>query len=224
MTTDIRRALGALILMLLAGAGGHFLVPTKEKSSFPDVQLQAVVPERFGDWEIDRSLAPLLPDPTTLAAINDIYSDTLARTYVNSQGQRVMLMLAYGRRQSDTMRVHRPEGCYMGQGFSVLSLGQTPANINGLNVMVSRLDTRQGARTEPVSYWMVIGGVHVNTLSEMKRVQLRFGLRGYLADGLLFRVSSISAERDEAYRLHDQFSRDLAAAVPESVRIGLVGL
>lgn len=192
-------------------------------ATFKSDRLEDVIPQRFGDWRIDTSIVPVLPDPSLLASVNRIYSDTLARTYVNSHGQRIMLSLAYGQRQDDTMRLHRPEGCYTGQGFGVRGLGVASVELAGRPMEVVRLFAHKDLRDEPVTYWMVVGGTHAITQLEAKLAQLGFGLRGYLSDGLLFRVSSLGRDPDIAFALQDGFVRALLSDLPPDVQAGLVG-
>jgi EpsI family protein len=213
-----------LILILLAAAMSKAMTPTEEVASFPNSKLEDLIPKSFGDWKMSNAISPVLPDPTTLEAISNIYSDTLARTYVNSQGAQIMLSLAYGRKQNDTMRVHRPEGCYAGQGFAVKTLPPGIIKLDDSNIAVTRLSTKLGNRSEPVTYWIVIGGKHATTQTEMKIAQLSFGLRGYTPDGLLFRVSSITSNEQAAFDLAEVFVQDLTRALPDSVKNGLVGL
>lgn len=217
------QALALLVLAVVVSAAAAWMRPQREIALFGDAQLASAIPERFGGWSIDPGVRPVIPDPTLLASINRIYSDTLARTYVDREGRRIMLSVAYGRRQNDTMRVHQPEGCYRGQGFGVRSFGQEAVDYAGTPHAVTRLEASIGPRREPVTYWMVIGGRHATTQWQAKLAQLRFGLRGYVPDGLIFRVSSISEDPRAGFELQDRFVRELLAAVPEAHRQGLLG-
>ena len=218
-------AQSVLVLLLCCAAAilGSVLRPRVEVGLLGGDHLKDVVPTAFGDWKVDSSIAPVLPDPGVIRAINAIYSETLARTYVNSRGQRVMLSLAYGRRQDDSMRLHQPEGCYTGQGFAVKRIGEGRLDTATGAMKVMRLFAAQGPRQEPITYWMVVGGHHVISQWQGKLAQLRFGLRGFIPDGLLVRVSSISGDSDEAYALQQRFVGDLLQAVPSSVGRILTG-
>jgi EpsI family protein len=223
MDRSLRAAIAFCLAALLAAFAAHQLQPTREAPSFPNAKLEAVIPEAFGDWRIDRSIVPIQPDPAALAAIEAIYSDTLARTYVNSRGQRIMLSLAYGRRQNDNMRLHQPEGCYSGQGFAVSKAQTAVLDVAERRLPVRRLVATLAPRTEPITYWMVVGGVPALSALQAKLAQLRYGIRGYVADGLLVRVSSISANEGAAYDLQDAFVRDLVAAVDKRFLPGILG-
>ena len=81
-----------------------------------------MIPASFGDWSVDKSIIPLQVDAETQAKLDKIYNQTIARTYVNSHGERIMLSVAYGGDQSDNLAVHKPEVCYYVQGFEILKI------------------------------------------------------------------------------------------------------
>jgi hypothetical protein len=57
----------------------------------------------------------------------------------------------------------------------------------------------------------------------MKLVQLRYGVRGLIPDGLLIRVSSLDRDADAAFKQHEEFVRALMASVQPSLRLRLLG-
>ena len=109
------------ILMVSSGALTKALTPTKKIADQQEkIDLEIMIPTRFGDWRIDKSIIPLQVDAETQAMLDKIYNQTLSRTYVNSLGERIMLSVAYGGDQSDNLAVHKPEVCYYAQGFEVM--------------------------------------------------------------------------------------------------------
>jgi hypothetical protein len=50
--------------------------------------------------------------------------------------------------------------------------------------------------------------------AESQMIRLKYGLRGIIPDGALIRVSTIGLSPDVAFKLQDQFIRDLLAAIP----------
>lgn len=211
---------------LLALGLSHALKPTKlVAAQGPKVVLDQHVPERFGAWRIDRSIVPLEPSPDVVAQIESIYDATLARTYVNDKGQRIMLSIAYGGDQSGRMRVHRPEACYSAQGFHVRKLRDEAVDGGeGARIEAKRLMARLGPRHEPITYWIRVGKSTVAGNMGQRMVQLQYGINGEVPDGLLFRVSSVDTDPEYAFRIHDQFVRELLAAVPPASRSLLAGL
>ncbi|MDQ2779690.1 MAG: EpsI family protein, partial [Pseudomonadota bacterium] len=154
----LRRVLVLVALMVLAAVVGEFMRPTYRMSEHkPPIKLATQIPEAFGDWKIDRSIVPVLPDPGLQAALDVLYSQTLARTYVNSYGQRMMLSIAYGSDQSnEATAVHRPEFCYSAQGFRVQNLGKEFWQIGLSKVPVAHLVASLGQRVEPITYWVTL--------------------------------------------------------------------
>ena len=96
--------------------------PTKKLAEQkPPVNLELMIPRAFADWKIDPSLAPVVVSPDVQAKLDRIYNQTLSRTYVNRNGSRVMLSIAYGADElGESMQVHRPEFCYTSQGFDIV--------------------------------------------------------------------------------------------------------
>lgn len=212
-------------LCMFAAAGMALaLKPThKIADAEPKIDLEALIPKTFGDWKVDETIAPLIANPVQQALINKIYNQTLTRTYINSDGDHIMLSIAYGGDQTDDMAVHKPEVCYPAQGFQILK-NATGSLVTGQgNIPVKRLVATQGQRIEPITYWRTVGdAVEVNGL-KWKLQQLKYGLTGEIPDGLLFRISSIQADEAKAYQLQDAFARDLLKAMPPSGRERIIG-
>ena len=134
-----------------------------------------------------------------------------------------MLSIAYGGDQSRAMQVHRPEVCYVSQGFQVGSLSKDFIDTSGAKVPVMKLIAKQGSRIEPITYWVMIGDSAVRGNLEQGFARLKYGLTGKIPDGLLFRVSSIQADEAKAYQAQDTFTRDLLRAMSPSGRQRIIG-
>ncbi len=212
-----------LILMLLSAILGFMLKPTDHIAVHgPKIDLEKMIPENFGEWKIDKSVAPIQVDPQRLKLLKTIYSQTLSRTYVNTHGEFVMLSIAYGGDQSDSMQVHKPEICYPAQGFQMLDIQIGSLSTGYGDIPVKRMLARMGNRLEPITYWITIGDtVAVNSL-KWKLAQLKYGLTGKVPDGLIFRVSSIGAPSD-AYPIQDEFVKTLLKSVNTNQRERLIG-
>jgi EpsI family protein len=180
------------------------------------------LPAAFGDWREDPAVRPLLPDPQTQAVLDATYTAVLARTLVRGQdGARVMLSVAYGEDQgSEATAVHRPEFCYRAQGFDVQSLGQHGlALAEGVPALtVARLFARIGPRQEPISYWLMLGGRPALPGIGRRIAQWREGLAGWIADGLIFRLSNFGPADARSFALHEDCARALFAATPQVLR------
>lgn len=210
-----------LVAVLVLGAvAGETLRPSYRLSEHkPRIALDKQVPESFGEWRLDRSIAPVVPDPSLQAMLDVLYSQTLARTYVNAQGQRVMLSIAYGSDQSnEATAVHRPEFCYSAQGFRVKTVGTDTVVLGQTKVPVARVLAQLGQRNEPITYWVTLDESATLPGVGRKLQQIRYGLQGKIPDGMLVRVSSISTSPTEAYGVQQRFLEQLYAAVPTDVR------
>lgn len=225
MTTVRTKAFVAALVMCAGSALALVARPTARIADRgPKVELEQIFPQRFADWRIDTSLPVVLPSPDAQEVLNRIYNQTLARTYINSRGERIMLSVAYGGDQSDNMAVHKPEVCYPAQGFEVLESADVHLSLAGRDVPARRLLTRLGSRVEPLTYWITVGD-RVPGVSgfRQKFAQLAYGLRGTIPDGMIVRVSSIDRQSQGAWALQARFLDDLIAAVPEDGRDRVIG-
>ncbi|OZA13171.1 MAG: EpsI family protein [Hydrogenophilales bacterium 17-62-8] len=212
-------------LCMFAAAGMALaLKPTvKVADSGPKVDLEVLIPKAFGNWKVDETIVPLIADPELQARLDKIYNQTLTRTYVNPTGDRIMLSIAYGGDQSDSMAVHKPEVCYPAQGFQILKNASGTFATNDGNIPVKRLVATQGSRIEPITYWTTVGDKVAVSGVKWKLQQLKYGLTGQIPDGLLFRISSIQPDDAKAYQTQDAFTRDLLKAMPTADRQRIIG-
>lgn len=211
-------------LMIAASVSAVALRPTVKMADHgPKVELEAMIPKQFGDWRVDESIVPLLPAPDVQAQLDKIYNQTLARTYVNGRGQRVMLSIAYGGDQSDAMQVHLPEVCYAAQGFQVKRSAEVALAVQDGQVPVRRVIATLGNRIEPITYWITLGDRVVNGGIERKLAQMKFGVAGSIPDGMLVRFSSIGRDVDDAYKLHEGFVREMLSTLRPEDRNRIAG-
>jgi EpsI family protein len=210
--------------MLSSVVLSRVLTPTVSLSSQQGkLDLASLIPERFGDWQADQGGAAAIVNPEVAASLNEIYSQTLSRTYVNGRGERIMLSIAYGDNQSRQLQVHRPEVCYSAQGFNVAELDKQVLQTGVGAIPVMQLVAQQGGRVEPITYWVLIGQKVVRGNIEQGVARLGYGLSGVIADGLLFRVSTISASKQDAYAIEQAFVSSLMESIPAAQRKRLIG-
>ncbi len=223
--TSRRVALTAMLAMGASAALAEWARPTKRMSDLhPGFKLEQIFPERFGDWVIDPHVPVVVPPPDQQALLNKIYNQTLARTYVNPRGERVMLSVAYGGDQSDGLTVHIPDICYPGQGFKVTETRDDRLIVApGFAIPVRHLLTALGQRIEPVTYWVLMGDEATISNTQRRMVSLRYGLKRLIPEGMLVRVSSINPDMQAALAVHARFVTDLVASVPAQDRERIVG-
>lgn len=216
-----------LLLCCLVAAGlAQWLKPTHRMADDRQVTLNASMPKAFAGWREDENQPVVEASPEQQATLQRVYSETVSRTYVHQDGSRVMLALAYGKEQVDGANsIHRPEVCYPAQGFMVGARSEVSWKIGAAQPLpVNQLTAMLGSRVEPISYWMVVGDRHVLTGRQQKLAQVAYGLKGMIPDGLLFRVSTIGDNHNEADRVQSRFVTDLFQALPDNTRRMMFGV
>ena len=155
----------------------------------------------------------------------EVYNQEASRGFIDPDGHVVMLMVAYGESQRDRLQLHHPEVCYTAQGFRV---SRTSADTVAYSpseppLKVTRLVAAGEERLEPISYWMRIGYDNSNSNWARQALKLGYGLRGWIPDGALFRVSTVGIPPEESFKVQDKFIRDLLNSVDPGTREFMVG-
>jgi EpsI family protein len=225
MRSDVWRAAVFCAVMVAASLFAllitprHFLADQHARES-----LARIVPRTFGDWKVDDSIVPIPPSPDVQKVLDETYDETLALTYRNSTGQRVMLSLAYGRNQHRGMNTHRPEVCYPAQGFKLDGAAErSTLQFGPHKVPVTRVVASLRNRIEPITYWLVVGDEITFFGYPQRWAAIRYGVRGIIPDGVLVRVSSIDADHTAAYELQERFIRDMLSSISPAQLPRLLG-
>jgi len=182
------------------------------------VPLESIFPMQFGGWRPDPASSVFVRPAVDQARQFQMYDQVLERTYINDQGQRLMLSVAYGRQQSVGLQMHRPEVCYRAGGFQVQDIAPATITVAGRSLPVTHLLAHMDGRPEPITYWRLLGSGVVTDDSSFKLQQLTQGLRGRVLDGLLVRVSSIDRDTAGAHRLQARFADQMAKAMTAEQR------
>ena len=223
MKTPLRHWVLMVVMGIIAAAGTLLRPTIMLADERPSVDLDRLVPTQFADWRVEQLYSAPVINPQQQETLERIYSQTLSRTYVNRQGYRIMLSVAYGRNQSKSLELHSPEICYPAQGFTVLHKEPATLQLNGHAVQGFHLETSMGPRHEPLTYWNVIGDKISTSMLSKRFVDLGYSVRGRIADGILMRVSSIDNNNDNAYAQQSRFSNDLAQAINPDFRNRFIG-
>ncbi len=212
------------LAMAATAVGTRALTPSARLAETRErFDLDAAIPTQFGGWSVDQSLTPVTPNPDSQAALDRIYDQTLARTYVDPSGQRVMLSIAYGGDQSKALQLHLPEVCYVAQGFQLVQKGEGVLATSFGTLPVKRLVARADVRNEPITYWITVGDQATQAGFAQKFQLLAYGLSGKIPDGMLVRVSTIDNDAGAAWRVQDRFANALLAALTPPSRTRLLG-
>lgn len=201
------------LMVLSAGLAAALRPAISLADERPPINLKTMVPTAFGDWQERLGGVAQIIDPRTQQKLDEIYSETLTRTYVNRSGYQVMLSIAYGKNQSDALQLHKPEVCYPAQGFQLTNKHPGSLVVADLLLPTTRLMTKLDRRQEPVTYWTVVGDHTTTSGIDKKLTEMRYALNNRAPDGMLVRVSSIDGDIENAYRYQDQFAQQMLAAI-----------
>ncbi len=226
MNKTLRTSILLGSLMLLAAGAAKTLTPTNVLAdSQPRPLLETTIPIAFGGWTEEKARNAQIINPQTEQLLNKIYSQTLSRTYVNSDGERIMLSIAYGTDQRRGNEVHYPEACYPAQGFQVIAMHPGAVQTSQGAIPVNRLETNlANQRFEPVTYWTTIGNQITPGGMDKRLKEISYGVKGDIPDGLVFRVSSIDTDTPRAFALQDSFVSALIKTLRPAERNWLAGL
>lgn len=228
------RSLGISAAMLLTAALAYALAPTRQVSA-GSVALERMIPKQFGEWVEQRAALEQVPAQIGEGDAESgsrtgrtLYDQVLMRTYRRqSDGGMVMLALAYGRRQAQEFKIHRPELCYYSQGYEVRFVGRSHVALGPhFGVDSNLLLTRNRARYEPVTYWIRVGSQISLSAWETRWVIFKDGISGSVPDGILVRASSVvAAEADSAsaFKLQKVFFADLYNSLSPAARAAIAG-
>lgn len=213
--------------MVVTAAFGFLFQPHLLLSDhLPRLNLETQIPNSFGNWISVKADNTQIVEPEQEAIIREIYTQTLSRIYQDTvSGTRIMLSIAYGDRQTDGKEVHKPEICYPAQGYTVSDFHKIRYKIenhsNELNAisMVAKSDYR----TEPIVYWTTLGNKTFNSRLQKKIFEFEYALKGFVPDGLLFRVSTIEGNELKANQEIQLFINDLYRSLDAQTKQRLFG-
>jgi len=220
--------------MLLTAALAYAIAPTRQVSA-GSVALERMIPKRFGEWvEQDATVEQVSPQidgqigESGSRADRPLYDQVLMRTYRRqSDGEMVMLALAYGRRQAQEFKIHRPELCYYSQGYDVRFVGRSRVLLGPrFGVDSNLLLARNRARYEPVTYWIRVGDRISLSAWETRWLIFKDGISGSVPDGILVRASSViqtDAESASAFKVQKIFFADLYNSLSAAARTAIAG-
>lgn len=222
-----RRTVVTLVGAMAAVASAHALAPTKHLAeALGPLDLQADVPRQFGRWVMEERTVVSLVNPQQEELLKQLYSQVLERVYVNKDdGYRIMLTIAYGGDQREGLAAHYPEACYAAQGFKIQSSAQDSIFFNQTHIPVTKLETSlANQRFEPITYWIMVGELSSRGGVRKKLADLYYTSRGYIPDGLLFRVSSIDSASPNAFERQAEFVKEMIPALKTTSRRRLTGI
>lgn len=210
--------------LIAASAGAYALTPRQRMNLLGERKLDTEIPTVLGEWEVTPSNAMVLPDAPEGSLSAQLYDETVSRLYTSPSRIPVMLVIAYGSTQSDTLQLHRPEVCYRAVGFEVSGQEAVQVDLQPRGSLPAReLVARANERVEPILYWTRIGDFLPTSGTEQRIMKLRNELNGFVADGVLVRLSTVAEPSPQIFaELHD-FTAQMMRAVSPEVRPALIG-
>lgn len=188
-----------------------------------EVHLDQMFPQQFDDWRVDEATRVFVRPTLREEKQYGVYDQVLERSFVDGEGQRVMLSVVYGREQSRPLQLHTPENCYRASGYEVQGSQRTMLLLAGRPVLVTILQAEMPGRLEPVTYWTVLGGEPVTDLASLRWRRLSFAAHRQLPDGMLVRMSSINIDPKAAFELHRRFADSMLRAMSPERRAQVIG-
>jgi EpsI family protein len=201
---------------------GNSLKPQLHYATMHD-RFEETIPRSFGDWmEVQQSRPQVSVVSDERSLVNELYDDTLMRTYVDKSGHQIMVALAYASEQRQDVKIHQPDICYPAQGYQMQRT--ETVSFDRLQRTAPVIGKRQlyygQNHLEAVSYWIRVGDRTMTSGLQMRFKIIVDGLlKNRLDDGILVRVSSAIPDESkaaEAYLLQEKFLTEFVANVENS--------
>lgn len=207
---------------LAAAGSAEAMRPRNRMSLLGGAKLETIVPRRFGAWR-ERQAQGLVTPQSENSLAAKLYTQSVGRFYERPDGAVVMMLIAYGDTQSDSLQLHRPEVCYPAFGFTVTTNDAASFPIvPGIDIPGRNLTATSPQRDEHISYWTRIGEYLPTSNGEQRVAKLRQAFAGLIPDGVLVRLSSVANDPEAAFALNASFASELIQAMPAAGRPVLI--
>lgn len=211
-----RKVLGGLGLIGLAG-----IVQARQPVAYaprvPQKTLEAMIPNRVGDFQFETSSGFVLPPSDTLS--DRLYDSLITRAYLNPRGEVAMFLVAYNNRQDGVLQIHRPEICYPAGGFALSPVAPIDVALPDGATLPAQIFTAIGEqRNEVVTYWTRVGDRFPREWRDQRLAVARENLRGNIPDGALVRLSTIGSDSESHMPMLSGFIQDFYRAAPARLR------
>ena len=208
---DTRRTVLIGIAFASAGLIGWIAQPKHRLRAGRLLHLSPLVPDSVGKWQSAEGKGIVLP-PADEAQANRFYDDIVTRYYWSDTEPTMMLLLAYSTEQSGTLQIHRPESCYPAAGFTLKPRGNLAMTALGRQFDAQLCSADTPERSEQLLYWTRVGNEFPKSWHDQSSDLRKMNLRGYIPDGMLVRISTLSNDFEAARASMQDFARSLLAA------------
>ena len=206
-----------VIISLMLTSTAIVKSPDRSANHGRDVDLGAVLPVAFADWEAVPNVQMILPAEYTNIEIGAVHYTA----YQDRYGRIIAVVLAHGDAGDDTLRLHLPENCYTAQGFTIEDKSVHAVSLASRDVKVIGLEARSAQREEYVSYILRSGSQFITKPIDFEAGKITHRSRGQ-SDGVLLRLSSAGFDHDAA-EMHERFLADLLEVLSLEDRKLLLG-
>lgn len=171
------------------------LVPRSHLDLLGRARLDTLIPPIIGPWSFASVLGLVVPPQDDLK--DQLYSQVLTRVYTAPERPSVMLLIAQSPVQNGVLQIHRPEVCYPFSGYKLSPIIDHSIAIDQKTVIEGRfLTATTSDRIEQVFYWTRIGHSNPSSWLAERIAVAKANFEGIIPDGILVRVSTISADRN----------------------------
>lgn len=200
-------------------AVGAWRQPSNRIDYLGSRKLDEVVPKKFGGWEFMGSSGLVIPPEDQLSSL--LYSSMLTRVYTSGENS-IMLLIAQSAGQTGVLQVHRPEVCYPAGGYKLSAVVPQAIPLPSGSLVTNTLTATADTRNEQILYWTRIGNHLPVSWAQQRMAVATDNLKGYVPDAVLVRVSTVDTNRERAFKLMSDFTRQMLAAMPSEARQVLV--
>lgn len=207
-----------------AAAGASLgLKPHRRMDLLGGTKLDALMPKAFGAWRAEDTGA--LIAPAREGSLEDkLYNQVVTRAFSRADGAQVMLLIAYGNAQTDLLQLHRPEVCYPFFGFTVVESHEQTIPVTPQVAIPGRaLTATNFNRTEQILYWTRVGEYLPQNGNQQMFARLKSQVQGWIVDGVLVRISTVTPEAEDGLSANLDFARELVKTLDPRVLRPLLG-
>jgi EpsI family protein len=191
---------------LTAAAIALIRKPRTDDSFMGSATLDDIVPKSFAGWDFVTASGLVLPPKDQLE--RKIYQQLVTRVYHRTDGQSIMLLIAYGGSQDGVVQIHRPEICYPASGYNLTTIDDHVVHLAANVPIPARYIVADSpVRKELMIYWTRLGDRFPRRWSEQRLAVFEQNMAGIIPDGVLVRIST-----DNPYAtpdILDRFAADL---------------
>jgi EpsI family protein len=210
----------AATLIATTGAA-HAMRPRNPIDLLESEQLNLLVPRDIGPWRFLSKAGLVVPPDDDLSGV--LYAQLLTRTYIADAMPPMMLLIAQSPAQGGVLQVHRPEYCYPAAGFTLSGREDLMLSMpGGGTVPAVAFKAARPGREEQLVYWTRVGHELPTSWTAQRLAVAKANLRGYIPDGMLVRVSTVSTDPSLLGHVR-AFARALVEAVEPRLRPAFLG-